>query len=88
VANETDFRLSYDEDEDWDVWFIDGAILPTLLLKMKNYQRTNHLPGMYVLARKNLLAKNLINMQRAMPDQFDFFPPTWILPSDSKGFKE
>lgn len=62
VANETDFRLSYDDDEDWDVWFIDGPILPTLLLKLKNYQRTNHLPAMYVLARKNLLAKNLINM--------------------------
>lgn len=43
---------------------------------------------MYVLARKNLLAKNLINMQKALPDHYDFFPPTWILPADAKNFRE
>lgn len=38
-AKETNFELSYDEDgeEDWDVWWIDGPILTTLLHKMKNY---------------------------------------------------
>ena len=73
-ADETDFRLSLDEEEDWDIWFIDGAILPTLLMKMKGYQRTNHLPAMYVLARKNLLARNLNAMQKALPNHYDFFP--------------
>lgn len=58
-ADETNFRLSTEEEEDWDVWWIDGPILPTLLTKMKPYQRTNHLPACYVLARKNLLATNL-----------------------------
>lgn len=39
VAKETNFRLSYDEEdkEDWDVWWIDGMIIPTLLQKMANY---------------------------------------------------
>ena len=55
---------------------------------MKNYQRTNHLPACYVIARKNLLARNLGNMQAVMPTEFDFFPKTWILPSDSKNFRE
>jgi tubulin polyglutamylase TTLL6/13 len=87
-AQETGFTLSTDEDEDYDVWWIDGSIIPTLLMKLKSYQRTNHLPGIYVLARKNLLAKNLNMMQDAMPDEFDFFPKTWILPADSKNFKE
>ena len=36
-SEELNFRLSTDENEDWDVWFIDGAILPTLLTKMKPY---------------------------------------------------
>jgi hypothetical protein len=36
-ANETDLRTTTDEEEDWDVWWIDGPILPTLLLKMKPY---------------------------------------------------
>jgi hypothetical protein len=58
-AEETNFKLSTNEDEDWDIWWIDGPILPSLLYKMKPYQRTNHLPACYELARKNLLAKNL-----------------------------
>jgi hypothetical protein len=35
---------------------------------------------MHTLARKNLLARNLQAMQRKCPDEYDFFPPTWILP--------
>jgi hypothetical protein len=56
------------------VWWIDGFILPTLLHKMKAYQRTNHLPAIFEIARKNLLAKNLILMQKALPDEYNFFP--------------
>jgi hypothetical protein len=37
VANECNLRISTDEDEEWDIWWIDGPILPTLLLKMKPY---------------------------------------------------
>lgn len=73
-ADETDFKLSMDDEEDWDIWWIDGPIIPALLFKMKTYQRTNHLPACYVLARKNLLARNLQNMQKVLPDEFDFFP--------------
>jgi len=62
VAKDLGMRTCLDEDADWDVWFIDGPTIPALLVKMKNYQRTNHFPGMYALARKNLLAKNLLAM--------------------------
>lgn len=37
IAQEINFRLSYDDEEDWDIWWIDGPIIPALLLKMKNY---------------------------------------------------
>jgi tubulin polyglutamylase TTLL6/13 len=47
---------------------------------MQTYQRVNHFAGMQVIARKNLLAKNLQAMQRKSPEEYDFFPPTWILP--------
>jgi len=36
-ADETNFRLSTEEEEDWDIWWIDAAIIPTLLIKMKPY---------------------------------------------------
>mmetsp|Transcript_8661 Transcript_8661/g.13441 ORF Transcript_8661/g.13441 Transcript_8661/m.13441 type:complete len:96 (+) Transcript_8661:1035-1322(+) len=55
---------------------------------MKSYQRTNHLPAVFVLARKNLLARNLNLMQKSMPDHYDFFPQTWVLPADAKAFKD
>jgi len=74
VAEEVGMRTTDDEELDWDVWFIDGPIIPALLIRMKNYQRTNHFPGMYVLARKNLLAKNLVGMAMKYPQEYGFFP--------------
>ena len=61
VSKETGFTLSHDEEgeEDFDIWWIDGPILATLLQKLKCYQRTNHLPNVHMIARKNNLAKNL-----------------------------
>ena len=32
------------------------------------------------MARKNLLAKNLLAMQKYYPKEFQFFPKTWLLP--------
>ena len=43
---------------------------------------------MYVRARKNLLAKNILQMQKYFLKEFQFFPKTWLLPADIKGFKE
>ena len=88
VAAFCNLRTSVDEEEDWDIWFIDGPVLPTLLQKMRPYQRTNHFPGMYAMARKNLLAKNLLSMQKYFTSEYQFFPPTWMLPADIKNFKE
>lgn len=46
VATETKMRVTQEEDEEWDVWFIDGPVMPSLLTKLKTHQRTNHFPGM------------------------------------------
>ncbi len=34
-------------------------------------------PGMFQLARKNHLGKNLMKMRKKFPDDYKFFPPTW-----------
>jgi len=31
VAAECGLRTTVEEDEDWDIWFIDGATMPSLL---------------------------------------------------------
>eukprot|EP00347_Sterkiella_histriomuscorum_P012956 403366573 len=77
-----------EQNENWDIYFIDGPINPSFLLKMKPYQRVNRLPGIQVLSRKNLLAQNLEKMQMMYPEHFNFFPETWILPQDGKKFRQ
>ena len=37
VAEELGLRTSLDDEEDWDIWFIDGPTMPTLLSKMNQY---------------------------------------------------
>ena len=88
VAEALNLRTTVDEDDDWDIWFIDGPTMPALLIKMHAHQRTNHFPGIYALARKNLLAKNLMAMAKYFPKDYMFFPKTWNLPADMKSFKE
>lgn len=87
AGDELNYSLSYDEEEDWDIWWIDGPVAPSFLLKMQPYQRINHFPGMNALARKNLLAKNLMNLKKVFPLEYNFFPKTWLLPQDCKDFK-
>jgi tubulin polyglutamylase TTLL6/13 len=42
---------------------------------------------MSILARKNCLAKHLIKMKKKFPVEYDFFPPTWLLPLEANDFK-
>ena len=43
---------------------------------------------MYVITRKNYLARNLMKMQRAFPNEYKFFPKTWIIPQESSDFRK
>ena len=56
---------------DWDLFWTDSGITPEFLSKMSHHQKVNHFPGnffsitilgMYSLARKNNLGKNLMNL--------------------------
>ena len=42
---------------------------------------------MYELARKNFLAKNLNKMQKIFQNEFDFYPKTWLYPTDFPSLK-
>ena len=53
---------------DWDISFHDLGITADFLSKMQPWQKVNQYPGMYVITRKNYLARNLMKMQRAFPE--------------------
>jgi tubulin polyglutamylase TTLL6/13 len=37
---------------------------------------------MFLIARKTFLAKNLKKMRKLFPEEYDFFPRTWIIPNE------
>ena len=80
-------RNTDEEDDDSDLIWTDCAVQPEKLCKLKPYQKINHFPGMYELARKNFLAKNLNKMQKIFQNEFDFYPKTWLYPTDFPSLK-
>ena len=57
------------------------------LAKMQPFQKINHFPGMYSLARKNHLGRHLMRMKKSFPDEYKFFPSTWLLPAEYNDFR-
>jgi hypothetical protein len=53
---------------------------------MQLHQRVNQIPGIYNLARKNMLGRHLMRMGKLLPKEYDFFPDTYMLPHDYKDF--
>jgi tubulin polyglutamylase TTLL6/13 len=81
------WKLTHDPETEWDVCWTDNAVQVEQLAKMQPFQKINHFPGMYSLARKNHLGRNLMRMKKQFPDNFKFFPPTWLLPAEYSDFK-
>jgi len=44
-------------------------------------------PGIQSISRKNQLARNLMRMYKACPDEYDFFPKTWVIPNDANDLR-
>lgn len=49
--------------------------------KLLPYQKVNMYPGIQCIAKKHNLAKNLMRMHKKFQNDFNFFPKTFILPS-------
>lgn len=43
---------------------------------------------MYCIARKNYLGKNLNKMSKQFPEEYDFYPKTWMLPTDISDLRQ
>jgi tubulin polyglutamylase TTLL6/13 len=72
---------------EWDMTWTDVAPALQLFQKIKPFQRINHFPGMFQIARKNYLARNLKKMKRQFPKDYKFFPKTWLLPYEMSELK-
>ena len=84
-----DWTLQYSTKKgDWDVLWTDHMVEPETLIKMHFFQKISHFPGIHVLARKNLLGLSFMEMRKVFPDTYNFFPRTWLLPSDYSEFRQ
>ena len=89
VARELGWKVSRLEsfNSDWDVWWTDQGVESDRLMIMKPYQKINHFPNMYLIARKNFLSNSLHKLAKIFPDDYNFFPQTWNLPQDFANLK-
>lgn len=88
VALMLGWQISNDaEDLECDIYWQDSSLNSENLTRFKSYQRVNHFPGMYAVARKDHLAKNLKAMKNMFPGHFNYFPQTWVLPRDFNDLK-
>lgn len=69
------------------VWVDRSFANDKLFLSLQPWQRINHFPGMTNICRKTRLAANLEVMRKEFPQEFCFFPQTFILPQQFASFK-
>ena len=82
AAKSLGYRITKDDDKDWDIIWYDSAVTTEKYSKLEDFQRLNHYPGIYILARKNFLAINIMKMRKIYDKEFKFIPNTWLLPCD------
>ena len=62
----------------WD----DTKVSVENISELKSFQRYNHFVAMSEISRKDALARNMLKMYKVLPQEFDFVPKTWLMPSD------
>lgn len=72
----------------WNVYWTDTSVSTDRVLRLKPYQRINHFPGMFQLARKGSLGRFVSQLAKQYPQDFKFLPPTWVLPAEWVKFKD
>ncbi|GAB9465826.1 hypothetical protein Gpo141_00003216 [Globisporangium polare] len=84
---ERGFRLVKAKDGDakpkWDIWWSDRGDLLRELPRLSAFQKINHFPAMEEICRKDFLANNLNAICKVLPDDFDYFPRSFLLPAES-----
>lgn len=83
-----EFHLTKKKKADWDIAWYDRPPGFEFLKSMHFHQRVNHFPGMFYIAKKNMLGRRLNQMARLIPTEYNFFPKTYMMPHDFKDFTE
>ncbi|XP_064626270.1 tubulin polyglutamylase TTLL7-like isoform X2 [Lineus longissimus] len=86
VVERAGYIVTKDDDINSFLIWVDSFVSTDRIAEMKPYQRINHFPGMGEVCRKDCLARNMFKMAKAHPEEYNFVPKTWILPSEGTAF--
>lgn len=90
VADDMGFTLD-DDDEverfEFNLIWSDTTLPLQKLVRLQNWQRTNHFPSMHLLTRKVHLGLTLGRIRKAFPAHYTFVPRTWSLRSEKQQFQ-
>jgi tubulin polyglutamylase TTLL6/13 len=68
--------------ESVNILWVDTSNVNEYLSTIRPWQLINHFSGMINIARKAELAMNLEVMRQKFPDEYSFFPATYVIPRD------
>jgi tubulin polyglutamylase TTLL6/13 len=68
------------------LFWCDQAASCEFMSRLCPWQLYNHFPGMWAIGRKVDMIRNLERMHRALPDLYNFFPKSFILPGNYQDF--
>lgn len=71
----------------WDIAWLD-ALSEDEYRSLGRAQRINQFPMMHRLTKKKYLALNLNRMRALEPEEFSFYPRSWVLPQELPELKE
>ena len=83
-AKQCGWKVDYDDGDDWDLMWSDAELKG---IRVNRLQKYNHLTGSFEIARKDRLAQNIKRMQNSFGHEFEFIPPTFILPKEFESMK-
>jgi tubulin polyglutamylase TTLL7 len=71
-----------DDNFDCNLIWDDTRVSVEGISELRAFQRYNHFPAMSEISKKDALAKNISKMYKVLPQDFDFVPKTWIMPTE------
>jgi hypothetical protein len=69
-------------------YWVDICTIQDRFSHLQGWQMINHFPGMSNIARKNRMAQHLSRMRRKFSKEYNFYPKTWVLPSEASDFRK
>ena len=83
---EMGYRITESEWKPMIMWYDAGGSID-VASTLTPWQFYNHFPGIWSIARKVELARNIDRMARVLPDLFTFHPKSFLIPGQSTDMK-